>query len=368
MTRGRTDYNTPVDTGMDGRIVQKVKELNLNYDLITKDIENLQGILGVPERSENAVEKWKFEYIIGASEGPAPSPGFLNEEITYPDTRNIRITDYSIFARRTDSFQVAVHKADCNGYPIAIKMYKAVSNTANFALVQKEIKCYQYLSSMSNDANCFIRYYGTYIEGNSINLIMDYYERDLWSVINEKMTTKDEFGEQTLTAMFKKLLISFVEMESFGIIHGDIKPQNILTDEYWNLEIIDFGVSVIKTSDLVSCTGIDIVQETTGYMAPELFELLANKQARGDFSPEKADVFSLGMVFLQLLTLRSLEGLNSRNRNQQMMAIVGTVKYPWAKELLRPMLCADYQKRPRFKDCLKFVDEVFLTLTRYQEI
>ena len=361
-------FSTPVDTGMDGIIVQKVKELNLNYDLITKDIENLQVILGVPESSENAVEEWKFEYIINVSQGPEPPPGFLNEDVVYIDRSYIKITDNSIFARRTDWFQVAVHEAVWNQHPIAIKMYKRNSPAADFELVLKEIRCYQFLGRMSSDTNCFIRYYGTYVEGDSLNLVMDYYKEDLWSAINKKMTARTEFSLQTLTVMFKKLLISFAEMESLGIIHGDIKPQNILTDDYWNLKIIDFSVSVLKRSDLVSCTGLNIVQGTTEYMAPELLELVEKKQARGIFSPEKADVFSLGTVFLQLLTLRSLQEFNSRNKSQQMMAIVETVKYPWAKRLLRPMLNPNYQERPRFKDCLQFVDEVYLTLTRHQEM
>ena len=102
-------------------------------------------------------------------------------------------------------------------------------------------------------------------------------------------------------------------------------------------------------------------------MAPELLELRENKQDKGVFSPEKADVFSLGMVFLQLLTLRSLEGLNPRSGNLRMMSIVDTVKYSWAKKLLEPMLNVDYKERPKFKDCLKFVDVAQSTLTYHEE-
>ena len=189
---------------------------------------------------------------------------------------------------------------------------------------------------MSSDKNCFIKYHGVYAEEKTLNLVMDFYQKDLWVAICEKMRTGNEFSELVLAIMFKKLLISFAEMERVGIFHGDIKPQNILTDDYWNLKIIDFSVSVLKNSDLISGnTGVNMVQGTTAYMAPELLELRENKQDKGVFSPEKADVFSLGMVFLQLLTLRSLEGLNSRNRNQRDDGDSGYCEIFMGKEITR---------------------------------
>ena len=359
--RGRNEISG--DTALDAEILQKVRDMNIQCEILRNDIEKLQRLLGAPDN----IDKCEFTFLRDIFPKPAPPPRFLMDDIVFIDESAIVFTNKYFSARRTADFQVAVHQGYYQDSPVAVKMYESVSVDADFTLVEKEVKCYQYLSRMASDLNCFIRYHGSYIERNTLNIVMDYYQNDLMQAINEKMNSGEEFHEQTLTMMFKKLLVSFAEMESLGIIHGDIKPQNILIDQYWNLKIIDFSLSVLKNSELTcGITGDNLVQGTSGYMSPELMELEGNNKHQGNFSPEKADVFSLGMVFLQLLTLRSLEGLNAFRSNPQIMAILEKVRYEWAKKLLRPMLNADYRERPRFKDCLQFIDEVNCTLTYHQ--
>ena len=289
---------------------------------------------------------------------------FSAERINYIDASEIKIITQSFFARRTDHFQVAVHKASYMGQTRAIKMYEAISPTKDFAAVETEIKCYQYLSRMSNSNNCFLKYYGTYCEENSFNLVMDYYEKDLMMLITEKAAQPHAIHEQTIAGIFIKLLTSFAEMEAVGIFHGDIKPHNILTDNNWNMKIIDFNVSVTRNTELTTgITGKNPLQGTEGYMAPELKDLVDKRENIGFYSPERSDVFSLGMVFLQILTLEKLEGLNTFANNATLLNKVDSLKYDWAKRLLAPMLVADYTNRPRFKDCFQYIGKTMNTRT-----
>lgn len=79
-------------------------------------------------------------------------------------------------------------------------------------------------------------------------------------------------------------------MHSQGIIHRDIKLDNILLDEDFNPRIIDFGISsIIKKGEMIMDTG-----GTPAYLAPEVIA------AWGDVCL-KSDVWSLG-VLLYLLT------------------------------------------------------------------
>ena len=74
-----------------------------------------------------------------------------------------------------------------------------------------------------------------------------------------------------------------------GIIHRDIKPDNIFVNRVGNFKLGDFGVSrnMPGSSDLLSFKG------TLGYMAPEVYKMLS--------TDARSDIYSLGMVLYQCL-------------------------------------------------------------------
>ena len=77
------------------------------------------------------------------------------------------------------------------------------------------------------------------------------------------------------------------------IIHCDIKPQNILLDEYYNTEISDFGLAKLLRMDQGQ-TQTTII-ETKGYVTPKWF---INKPITA-----KVDVYSFGVILLEIIVV-----------------------------------------------------------------
>ena len=76
-----------------------------------------------------------------------------------------------------------------------------------------------------------------------------------------------------------------------GLVHRDIKPANLMLDDEGMLKILDFGIARVAESRLTS-TGVAL--GTVNYMSPE--------QVAGDTVDRRSDVFSVGVVFYELLT------------------------------------------------------------------
>ncbi len=74
------------------------------------------------------------------------------------------------------------------------------------------------------------------------------------------------------------------------IIHRDIKPQNIIVSKNGSLKVTDFGIAKAATSNTMSTLGMGSVH----YISPE--------QARGGYSDERSDIYSLGITMYEMVT------------------------------------------------------------------
>ena len=76
---------------------------------------------------------------------------------------------------------------------------------------------------------------------------------------------------------------------SLGIVHRDVSPSNILISDEGDVKLIDFGIAKANTIETMS----GVVQGKFSYMSPE--------QARGEHLDARADLFSLAIVFYEML-------------------------------------------------------------------
>ena len=80
-----------------------------------------------------------------------------------------------------------------------------------------------------------------------------------------------------------------------GIVHRDIKPQNIMLLSDGTIKVTDFGIARFSRQDL-RATSEDKAIGSVHYISPE--------QARGELTDEKADIYSVGVMLYEMLTGR----------------------------------------------------------------
>ena len=113
--------------------------------------------------------------------------------------------------------------------------------------------------------------------------------RDLKSLIREKGKFAPRDAIQIVAQVCKALEVSHAE----GVIHRDLKPQNIMVDEQGKVSVMDFGIA--RSTEMVGgMTQTGALVGTPEYMSPE--------QAKGQHLDARSDLFSLGIIFYELLT------------------------------------------------------------------
>lgn len=81
-----------------------------------------------------------------------------------------------------------------------------------------------------------------------------------------------------------------------GIVHRDIKPQNIMLLSDGTIKVTDFGIARFSRTDIRATSATDKAIGSVHYISPE--------QARGEITDEKADIYSVGVMLYEMLTGR----------------------------------------------------------------
>src|SRR5438552_7458315 len=101
---------------------------------------------------------------------------------------------------------------------------------------------------------------------------------------------------ETSLRIFRELMMALGDIHEKGILHRDLKPQNLMFRNDGTLAIVDFGIA--KHIDAADMTGHGEILGTPRYMSPE--------QVQGKALDLRTDIYSAGVLLFQMLTGRHL--------------------------------------------------------------
>jgi serine/threonine protein kinase/Tfp pilus assembly protein PilF len=90
----------------------------------------------------------------------------------------------------------------------------------------------------------------------------------------------------------KQVCQGLIEAHRLGVVHRDLKPQNVMIDQEGNARIMDFGIA--RSLEAKGITGAGVMIGTPEYMSPE--------QVEGKEVDRRSDIYSLGVILYEMVT------------------------------------------------------------------
>jgi serine/threonine protein kinase len=142
------------------------------------------------------------------------------------------------------------------------------------------------------DCSSVVRFYAVYRSQNRVHLVLEHMDLgSLLGLIHQQRDPKP-VPESVAAAMLYQMLWGVAYLHRSRALHRDVKPSNIVLNRAGELKLADFGIAKEFGAD-----------ELTGTMAGT-FKYMSPERLRGDVYGTAADVWSLGLVLLEIVTRR----------------------------------------------------------------
>ncbi|HZF27432.1 MAG TPA: protein kinase [Steroidobacteraceae bacterium] len=189
---------------------------------------------------------------------------------------------------RSDRSAVYLARSDELGFNVALKVLRRAADTANAESDELRFaREYKIISQIRHRAIVDVYDFGSAADGLSYIATEYFPAGDLKTRLQNPMSMDEalDYARQIAEA----LRVIHVA----GVLHRDLKPANVMLRTDNSLVLIDFGLAKELTGDK-ALTGAGEIRGSPYYMSPE--------QAEGRPVDERSDLYSLGVIFYELLT------------------------------------------------------------------
>lgn len=131
------------------------------------------------------------------------------------------------------------------------------------------------------------------IDGDMRYIVMEYVDGQ---TLKEMIRQRGTIHPDTAIRMAIRILAAVDHAHRNGIVHRDIKPQNIMVDNQGRVKVADFGIARLKAAQATT------TEEGSGGSVLGSVHYFSPEQARGEVADEKSDLYSVGVVMYEMLT------------------------------------------------------------------
>ena len=183
------------------------------------------------------------------------------------------------------------------------QVYKAVNMTNRKTVAVKMLKDEykddaEFLRRFSREANAIltlsheniVRAYGAGTYNGLPYLVMEYVEG---RTLKDLISSNGALPVRTAIGITCQILDALSAAHAHGIIHRDVKPQNVIVTDKGRVKLADFGIAREAKASTITFSGNKVLG-SVHYISPE--------QAKGTVATEQSDLYSVGVCLYEMLT------------------------------------------------------------------
>ncbi|KAL4470176.1 hypothetical protein ABPG72_009101 [Tetrahymena utriculariae] len=189
-------------------------------------------------------------------------------------------------------------------------------------------------------------------------IVQELADKGLYDEYQQRRKANAIFTEDEIMTYLKQCVdgLYFIMLKN-GIYHRDIKTENILLKNN-QIKITDFGVSKNIQAEKIRTLQSNTITGTPLFLSPKLWEgYIKRSEFNVQHDLQKSDIFSLGLVFLQLTLLLSnqeMAGLNQPEGDKKLIPLLNRIRSMKLRTILAAMLAFEEKTRADYATIVNY--------------